>query len=70
MFIADSTLAWAAEWLFNYEVWKATGEWSPGRPAPELDIELTGEAKSPAGPVPERRWETDMPYNALQHGHA
>jgi len=27
MFIVDSTLAWTAEWLFNYEVWRATGEW-------------------------------------------
>lgn len=43
MFITDSTLTWTAEWLFNYEVWKATGEWHgggewpPGRPAPEFD---------------------------------
>ena len=38
MFVADSTLVWTAEWLFNYEIWKATGkwygggEWPPGRP--------------------------------------
>jgi len=30
MFIVDSTLPWTAEWLINYEIWKATGEWHGG----------------------------------------
>ncbi|MHB8465513.1 MAG: hypothetical protein ACYDH6_24320 [Acidimicrobiales bacterium] len=38
MFIGESTLVWTAEWLLNYEIWKATGhlhgggEWPPTRP--------------------------------------
>jgi hypothetical protein len=61
MFVADSTLTWTAEWLFNYEVWKATGEWHgggewpPGQPSLEFDVEITGVGKSPAGPVSKRR---------------
>jgi hypothetical protein len=34
MFIADSTLVWTAEWLFNYEIWKATGNWHGGGESP------------------------------------
>jgi hypothetical protein len=44
MLIVDTTLPWAAEWLINYEIWKATGEWygggqwpPPRRPDPEPD---------------------------------
>jgi hypothetical protein len=29
-FLADTTVAWAAEWLFYYEIWAATGEWHGG----------------------------------------
>jgi len=30
MLIVDTTLPWTAEWLINYEIWKATGEWHGG----------------------------------------
>jgi len=30
MLIADTTVPWTAEWLANYEVWLATGEWHGG----------------------------------------
>jgi hypothetical protein len=30
MFIADSTVPWTAEWLANYEIWLATGDWHGG----------------------------------------
>ncbi len=30
MWIVDSVLLWASEWLFFYEVWLATGEWLGG----------------------------------------
>ena len=30
MFIADTTVPWACEWLFHYEIWLATGEWHGG----------------------------------------
>lgn len=30
MFLSDTILPWAAEWLFHYEVWKATGRWVGG----------------------------------------
>lgn len=35
MWIADSVLLWAAEWLFFYEVWRATGDWLGGGEHPE-----------------------------------
>jgi hypothetical protein len=28
--IAETLLPWTAEWLFHYEVWLATGEWTGG----------------------------------------
>jgi hypothetical protein len=30
MLIADTTLPWTSEWLINYEIWKATGDWYGG----------------------------------------
>lgn len=58
--IADTIIPWAAEWLFHYELWHATGIWagvgrhpgpSPQRPAPcsipnplTLDEMMTGAA--------------------------
>jgi hypothetical protein len=29
-FIADTLVPWASEWLFDYELWLATGEWYGG----------------------------------------
>jgi len=30
MFLADTILPWAAEWLAHYEIWFATGTWYGG----------------------------------------
>ncbi len=30
MWIVDSVLPWASEWLFFYEIWRATGGWLGG----------------------------------------
>ena len=30
MFLVDSTLAWTAEWCFNYELWLRSGRWYGG----------------------------------------
>jgi hypothetical protein len=30
MFIAKTTIPWAGEWLFHYELWKATDQWDGG----------------------------------------
>lgn len=30
MFIAETIVPWAAEWLFHYEIWLVTGEWQGG----------------------------------------
>jgi hypothetical protein len=27
MLLVDTTIAWASEWLFHYEMWKGTGVW-------------------------------------------
>ena len=37
MWIVDSVLLWASEWLFFYEVWFATGEWLGGGEHPPSD---------------------------------
>jgi hypothetical protein len=54
MLVVDSTLPWTAEWLINYEIWKATGEWHGGGqwpPVRRLDpgpaSTTIDEAKSP-----------------------
>jgi hypothetical protein len=30
MLMVDTTLPWTAEWLINYEIWRATGLWYGG----------------------------------------
>ena len=37
MWIVDSVLLWASEWLFFYEAWLATGEWLGGGEHPAGD---------------------------------
>ena len=58
MLIVDTTLPWTAEWLINYEIWKATGEWYGGgqwpparRPEPDRSADVM---KSAANAVSER----------------
>lgn len=42
MSLAETIVPWAAEWLFNYELWRATGDWTGGghRYAPPDDGHL------------------------------
>ena len=35
MHLVDTTLPWASEWLFHYEVWKGTGIWLGDGPGAE-----------------------------------
>ncbi len=35
MFIADTIVPWAIEWLFFYEIWQITGEWKGGGEHPK-----------------------------------
>ena len=37
MWIVDSVLLWASEWLFFYEIWLATGDWKGGGEHPPSD---------------------------------
>jgi len=34
MFIAETIVPWACEWLAHYEIWKATGHWCADGRAP------------------------------------
>jgi hypothetical protein len=53
MFLADSTITWTAEWLFNYEVWKATGEWyGGGQWPPSRPIDEPGARTGIRGRIP------------------
>jgi len=36
MFLSETIVPWTSEWLFNYEVWLATGEWCGGGVHPRL----------------------------------
>ena len=42
MLIVDTTIAWTAEWLINYEIWKATGEWYGGGVWPPVRSDAAG----------------------------
>lgn len=46
MLIADSIVPWTAEWLFNYELWKVTGEWFGGGEWPPSRVERAGGPRS------------------------
>lgn len=48
MYIVDSIVPWASEWLFHYEIWLATGEWHGGGIHPGESIKL--ERDRPARP--------------------
>lgn len=39
LLIARTTIPWAERWLWNYELWEATGEWHGGGTHPEPDKE-------------------------------
>lgn len=54
MYIVDSILPWTAEWLANYEIWLATGDWQGGGewpPRRNAAIESAEEAKEPSAPL-------------------
>lgn len=44
MLIADTTLPWAAEWLFYYELWHYEGVWRGGGVGPESIAQTRAEA--------------------------
>ena len=35
LWIAETVLLWTVEWLFFYEIWRATGEWIGGGEHPD-----------------------------------
>lgn len=35
MYVCDTIVPWTAEWLLNYELWLATGEWVGGGEHPQ-----------------------------------
>jgi hypothetical protein len=58
MLASDTIVPWTSEWLINYEIWKATGEWfgggqwPPARvPEPEPD-DLLSEPPRSTAPAP------------------
>ena len=59
MFIADSTLAWTAEWLFNFEEWRTTGDWYGGEEWPprgrSTDVKVHDDRQPPPRADAERR---------------
>jgi hypothetical protein len=49
MLIVHTTLPWTSEWLINYEIWRATGNWHGGGewPPDRYPGMMSEEAKSP-----------------------
>lgn len=43
-FIADTTLPWAAQWLYYYELWHYDGKWRGGGVGPESITEARSQA--------------------------
>jgi hypothetical protein len=60
MLIADTIIPWSAEWLFFYEIWKATGEWHGGGEPPPVEA-----SDSRSTTVAEREEKIDMAQNEL-----
>jgi hypothetical protein len=66
MLVAETTISWASLWLYNYEVWRLTGDWIGGgvhhkvsssnrarsRRAPKLSLDAPASA-SPGSPIVE-----------------
>lgn len=77
MLLVDTTLPWTAEWLINYEIWLATGDWHGGGewPPPRGD---TGPAddpeedqgKSAVTRLSERRWSPEMEQRGRRERYA
>jgi hypothetical protein len=42
MFLSDTIIPWASEWLLHHELWVMTGVWSGGgiHNAPKIDLQL------------------------------
>jgi hypothetical protein len=53
MFLADTILPWAVEWLAYYEIWLATGVWYGGGEWPPR--RMGGKSESPDGRATEFR---------------
>lgn len=62
--IAETILPWAAEWLFFFEGWMATGEWLGGGRHPERSA---ASWKSPDDLDPESRARQERNVNAAFH---
>jgi hypothetical protein len=67
MLVVDSIIPWTAEWLINYEIWKATGEWHgggqwpPGEGTAAAPKQATSDGrKSPEPSQSEGRWQPEM----------
>lgn len=56
MLVVDTIVPWTAEWLINYEVWKATGEWHGGGEWPPHRVPEPDQLDEPSGGLrPPRR---------------
>jgi hypothetical protein len=73
--LVNSTVPWAAEWLANYEIWLATGDWYGGGEWPPGRATPTSEAGSVGGPTaggakaaPSGAADVDEPVRPDQRG--
>jgi hypothetical protein len=59
MYLAETILPWASEWLTYYELWQATGEWA-GPEAPHASGEIT----EPLASAAPRQFRSRFPETA------
>ena len=66
MFLADTIVPWAAEWLAHYEIWLATGVWYGGGRWPPCRVDAVGahQADLEDGAI-----RSDPVGDAPAHGH-
>lgn len=68
MYLAESILPWAAEWLMYYELWHVTGEWV-GPEAPHGSAQPTPMAAPATEALPVSRRKRCQPAQGLLHAH-
>lgn len=68
MYLADTIIPWAAEWLMYYELWHVTGEWA-GPEAPHGQPEPTPMLPTAAEALPVLGRRRCQPAQGLLHMH-
>jgi hypothetical protein len=69
MWLSETIIPWTSEWLLNYEIWLATGEWCGGGEHPPSDSDPPPEPVDPPPTVGEgtRQFHPSGQYGSRAH---